>query len=107
MAKLAAKHDLKSSKYSDGRNFPTFITVMRNKWAKANLLGSLIDNNDFKSILLTSLSSSWTSIIAVCLKDGTLTETISLLKMWLLYFSQNKSSNLVTVLQVSKPSQRD
>jgi len=60
MARLAAKRDLKNSKYSDGENFPTFITVMRNKWAKANSLESLIDNNDFKSILLTSLPSSWT-----------------------------------------------
>ena len=55
MARLAAEWDLKNSKYSDGENFSTFITVMRNKWAKANSLGSLIDDDNFKSILLTSL----------------------------------------------------
>ena len=31
MARLAAEWNLKNSKYSDGKNFPTFITVMRNK----------------------------------------------------------------------------
>jgi len=51
MARLAAKRDLKNSKYSDGENFPIFITIMRNKWAKANSLGSLIDDDNFKSIL--------------------------------------------------------
>ena len=80
---------------------------MRNKWAKANSLGSSIDDNDFKSILLTSLPSSWTPIIAIYLKDSTSTKTISLLKTWLLHFSQNKSSNLVTALQVSRPPRRD
>jgi len=107
MARLAAEWDLKNSKYSDGKNFPTFITVMRNKWAKANSLGSSIDDDDFKSILLTSLPSSWTPIIAICLKDGTSTETISLLKTWSLHFSQNKFSNPVIALQVSRPPQRD
>jgi len=107
MARLAVERDLKNSKYSDGENFPTFITVMRNKWAKVNSLGSSIDDDDFKSILLTSLPSLWTPIIAVCLKDGTSTETISLLETWLLHFSQNKSSNPVTALQVFRHPQRD
>jgi len=31
MARLAAEQDLKNSKYSDGENFPIFITIMRNK----------------------------------------------------------------------------
>ena len=70
LARLATERDLRNSTYSDHEDFTTFITIMRNKWAKANSLGSNIDDDDFKNILLTSLPLSWSPIVATCLKEG-------------------------------------
>jgi len=71
---------------------------MRNKWTKVNSLGSNIDNDDFKNILLTSLPPSWSPIVVTCLKEGFLTEMISLLEIWSLHFSHNKHYNPIAAL---------
>ena len=103
MARLAAEQDLKNTTYSECQDFSTHISILRSKWAKANLLGATIDDEDFKMILLTSLPASWSPIIATCIKDGTSTEAISLLETWSLHFSPKSSINPVAALQVTKP----
>ena len=103
MARLAAEQDLKNTTYSECQDFSTHISILRSKWAKANLLGATIDDEDFKMILLTSLPASWSPIIAICIKDGTSTEAISLLETWSLHFSPKSSINPVAALQVTKP----
>jgi len=107
LARLATKQDLRNLTYSDHEDFATFITIMRNKWAKVNSLGSNTDDDDFKNILLILLSLSWSPIVATCLKERSLTETISLLETWSLHFSHNNYHNSVMALQVNKPTQKD
>jgi len=103
MARLAAEQDLKNTTYSECQDFSTYVSILRSKWAKTNLLGATIDDEDFKMILLTFLPVSWNLIITTCIKDGTSTEAISLLKTWSLHFSPKSSINPVTALQVTKP----
>jgi len=107
MARLAAEQDLKNTTYSERQDFSTHVSILRSKWAKANLLGATIDDEDFKMILLTSLPASWNPIIATCIKDGTSTEAISLLETWSLHFSPKSSINPVAALQVTKPPRKD
>ena len=80
---------------------------MRNKWARANSLGSNIDDDDFENIFLTSLPPSWSPIVAICLKEGSSTETISFLETWSYHFSPNKHHNPVAALQINKSIQKD
>jgi len=103
MARLAAEQDLKNTTYSEHQDFSTHVSILRSKWAKANLLGATINDKNFKMILLTSLPASWNPIIATCIKDGTSTEAISLLETWSLHFSPKSSINPVAALQVTKP----
>jgi len=103
MARLAAEQDLKNTTYSKRQDLSTHVSILRSKWAKVNLLGATIDDEDFKMILLTSLPVSWNPIIATCIKDSTSTEAISLLETWSLHFSPKSSINPVAALQVTKP----
>jgi len=98
---------LKNTTYSECQDFSTHVSILRSIWAKTNLLGATINEEDFKIILLTSLPASWNPIIATCIKDGTFTEAISLLKTWSLHFSPKSPINPVAVLQVTKPPQKN
>ena len=49
------KKELENMIYSDINDFPTYIILIWNKWAHANMLGVRIINTDFKTIILNSL----------------------------------------------------
>jgi len=58
MAQLNAEQTLWNMTYSDRTDFNNFIINMHNKWLDARALGSKINNEDFKDIIITSLPKS-------------------------------------------------
>ena len=77
MAQQNAEQDLCATTYSDNDDFPTFISMLRNKWAQANALGAAIFDKNFKTIVINSLPRSWNLIIASLSKDMPSSEAIS------------------------------
>jgi len=58
MAWLNAEQTLQNMTYSDRTDFNNFIINMHNKWSDARALGSKINDEDFKDIIITSLPKS-------------------------------------------------
>jgi len=61
IAWLNAEQILQNTLYTDHTNFTDFIINMCTKWSDARALGSKINNEDFKDIIISALSESWSS----------------------------------------------
>jgi len=62
MAYLNTEQTLQNMTYLDHTNFNNFIINMYNKWSDARALGSKINDENFKDIIITFLPESWNSI---------------------------------------------
>ena len=61
MTQLNTEQILQNTLYTDYTNFTNFIINMHTKWSDARALGSKINNEDFKDIIISALSESWSS----------------------------------------------
>ena len=66
IAKLYAEKQLRSLYLCDRNDFPNYIMLLRQLWQKVNSIDGAISNTIFRSILLGSLSTSWSPIVATC-----------------------------------------
>jgi len=90
MAWLNAEQTLQNITYSDCTDFNNFIINMYNKWSDTRALGSKINDEDFKDIIITSLPESWNPI-AVPLYDPNMTsaDVIAHLQIWYTKINKN------------------
>ena len=89
MARQNAEQELRNLTFSEGDDFQTHVTIMRNKLSQARALGANITDKNFKTILLNSLPGSWDPVVASLYKDIPVSETISQLQVWWLRISRN------------------
>jgi len=90
MAQLNAEQTLWNMTYSDHTDFNNFIINMHNKWSDARALGSKINNEDFKDIIITSLPKSWNPI-AVPLYNPNMTSADAIAHLQIWYTKINKN----------------
>ena len=107
MAQQNTKQDLCTTTCFDNDDFPTFIAMLRNKWARANALGIAISDKNFKTIVINSLPRSWDPIIASLFKDMPSSEAISQLDIWWLRISRDQLSQQISALQISRPTTQE
>jgi len=81
MARQNAEQELRNLTFSEGDDFQTHVTIMRNKLSQARALGADITDKNFKTILLNSLPGSWDPVVASLYKDIPVSETISQLQV--------------------------
>jgi len=62
---LNAEQILQNTLYTDCTNFTDFIINMHTKWLDTRALGSKINNEDFKDIIISALPKSWSSVTAL------------------------------------------
>jgi len=101
------EQDLHTIIYSDNNDFPMFIANMRNKWARANALGVVISDKNFKTIIINSLLRSWDPIVTSLFKDMPTSEAISQLDTWWLCISQDWPPRQISALQIFRPANRE
>jgi hypothetical protein len=77
MATLNTNSDLQNTTYSNGQDFVKFITWMHTKWSNATALGATINDQAFRSIILTALPCSWDPIVATLYTTSTSLEAIN------------------------------
>jgi len=90
MAWLNAEQTLWNMTYLDCTDFNNFIINMHNKWSDAKVLGSKINNKDFKNIIITSLPKSWNPIAAP-LYDLNMTSADMIARLQIWYTKINKN----------------
>ena len=95
--------------YSDRTDFNDFIIDMRSKWSDARALGSKITDEDFKDIIISSLSESWSSVTAPLYDPGmTSVDAMAHLQIWHTKSHRNQLTNntqSTLALQTSVPKQ--
>jgi len=83
MAWLNAEQILRNTLYTDHTNFTDFIINMHTKWLDARALGSKINNEDFKDIIISALPESWSSATALFYDPNmTSADAIAHLQIW-------------------------
>jgi len=102
-----AEQNLCAIIYSNNNDFPMFIANMRNKWARANALGVVISDKNFKTIIINSLLRSWDPIVASLFKDMLSSEAISQLDTWWLFISQDWPPRQISALQTFRPANQE
>jgi len=65
---LNGKQKLWNLKYSDNNDFPSHITLLRNKLAYARTLGAEISDKSFITIIFNSFPLSWDPVITLASK---------------------------------------
>jgi len=95
--------------YSDRTDFNDFIIDMRSKWSDARALGSKITDEDFKDIIISSLSESWSSVTTPLYDPGmTSVDAMAHLQIWHTKSHRNQLTNntqSTLALQTSVPKQ--
>jgi len=80
--------------YSDQTDFNDFIIDMHSKWLDARDLGSKITDEDFKDIIISSLSKFWSSATALLYDPGmTSVDVIAYLQIWHTKSYRNQLTN--------------
>jgi len=63
LAIVTAQRDLCNTTFTDSNDFPTHISNLCAKWATANNAGVKISDANFHMIVLSSLPTSWDSVV--------------------------------------------
>ena len=106
---VTAQRDLHNATFTDGNDFPTHISNLRTKWVMANNAGAKIDDVDFRMIVLSSLPTSWDSVVGTLYEAKSSADVINRLMIHWNHIDRSKSianpATIVTVLQtdVKKP----
>ena len=103
-----AEQELRNLTYSNDNDFPTHLTIMRNKLAHARALGADISDKNFKTIILNSLPRTWDPVVAALYRDIPNSKAFFQLYTWWLRISCDrpiKTSHSVTTLQANSNMQ--
>ena len=77
---------------NEGGDVLAHISDLRTKWTKANAAGANIEDTDFHMILLSSLPTSWDSLIATLYDAKSLADIITRLTMHWSRLTHNRTS---------------
>jgi len=111
MAQLDAEQILCNNNYMEHIDFTQFIVNMCTKWPDARALGSKINDEDFKNIIILSLPESWSVAMAPLYNPKmTSADVIARLQIWHTKSYKNKLTNNnghnIMALQTSTPKYR-
>jgi len=110
MTRINADNELRTLKFADDDDFPTHLSIMRNKLSQVRAMGIVISDTSFKTILLNSLPKSWNPAVASLYNNMPLSEAIQQLNVWWLCTKDNRpksSSRSVMALQTNTYIKKD
>jgi hypothetical protein len=103
LAIITTQRDLCNASFSDSNDFPTHISNLRTKWATANNAGAKITDADFRMIILSSLPTSWDSVVGTLYEAKSSVDVINRLMIHWNHVDRSKSAvnpaMVVTALQ--------
>jgi len=97
---VTAQCNLHNTTFSNGSDFPTHISNLHTKWVIANNTGVKIDDADFHMIVLSSLPTSWDSVVGMLYEVKSSADIIS--RLMICSKSVANPATTVTVLQTVK-----
>ena len=94
MTRINADNELRTLKYTNDDDFPTHLSIMRNKLSQVRAMGIMISDTSFKTILLNSLPKSWNPAVALLYNNMPLSKAIQQLNIWWLHTKDDRPKPL-------------